>query len=364
LNQTQTRARGAISRRSLLAGVGVTIVIRPSDLRAATKAAFTVTELPADLANLTGAYGRAINRKATVVGVATGDLGPAAVRSRGKTAWSLPPADLPSIANAINDTGLIAGAVNDQAAIWKDDEPRMLAPFKEDRTSAFGINAQGVAVGSADKGAKSGVALRWDGKEVLELPSLGGSNNRATGINDAGIIVGYASQDETGDRVHAVRWVDGAVEDLGTLGGEIGQAMAINRHGQIVGSSTSEKGFSAVDHAFVWADGEMTRLGRLKSVTIHGRSGKIKLDRSVSVGINDAGVICGFSVSASENDPVSVATLWDGDEVLDLNSAIGKANRDLVLSSADGINRDRDLVCTGYLLDDPQTPRLFRLEPA
>jgi probable HAF family extracellular repeat protein len=342
----------------------VTILIRPSDLRAASKAAFTVTELPADLANLTGAYGRAINRKATVVGVATGDLGPAAVRSRGKTAWSLPPADQPSIANAINDAGQIAGAVNDQAAIWEDDEPRMLASFREDRTVAFGINAEGVTVGSADKGAKNGVALRWDGKEVVELPSLGGSNNRATGINDDGIIVGYASQDEAGDRVRAARWVDGEVEEIGTLGGQISQAMAINRHGQIVGSSTSEKGFSAVDHAFAWSDGEMTRLARLKSVTIRGRSGKIKLDRSVAVGLNDGGAICGFSVSASENDPISVATLWLDDEVLDLNSAIGKANREVVLSSADGINRDRDVVCTGYLLDDPQTPRLFRLKPA
>jgi probable HAF family extracellular repeat protein len=342
----------------------VTILIRPSDLRAATRAAFIVTELPADLANLSGAYGRAINRKATAVGVATGDLGPTAVRSRGKTAWSLPPADLPSIANAINDAGLIAGAVNDQAAVWEDDVPRMLAPFKEDRTAVYGVNSDSVAVGSADKGAKSGVALRWDGEDVRELPSLGGSNSRATAINDDGIIVGYSSKDEAGDLIRAVRWVDGTVEELGTLGGEISQAMAINRHGQIVGSSTSEDGFSAVDHAFAWTDGEMTRLARLKSVTIRGRSGKIKLDRSVAVAINDDGVMCGFSVSASENDPVSVATLWDGDDVLDLNSAIGKANRELVLSSADGINRDRDLVCTGYLLDEPQLPRLFRLEPA
>jgi uncharacterized membrane protein len=216
------------------------ILVRPSDLRAAAKAAFTVTELPADLANLSGSYGRAINRKATVVGVATGELGPAAVRSRGKTAWTLPPSDLPSIANAINDAGLIAGAVNDQAAIWKDDEPRMLGPFGEDRTAAFGINADGIAVGSADKGAKSGVALIWDGDDVAELPSLGGSNNRATGINDDSLIVGYASQDEAGDLVLAVRWVDGEVEELGTLGGQISQAMAINRRGQIVGSSTSE----------------------------------------------------------------------------------------------------------------------------
>jgi len=108
----------------------------------------------------------------------------------------------------------------------------------------------------------------------------------------------------------------------------------------------------------------MTRLERLGKVKIRGRSGTVKLDRSVAVGINDDGAICGFSVSASENDPISVATLWLGDGVLDLNAAIGTVNREIVLTSADGINRDRDLVCTGYLLDEPQIPRLFRLEPA
>ena len=353
-----------LNRRTLIAGVGLTIIALPTDLRAATEAAFTITEFPADLSNLSGTYGRAINRKATIVGIATGELGPAAVRSRGKTAWNLPPSDQPSLANAINDVGLIAGSVNDLAAVWEDDEPRMLATHGDDRTTAYAINADGIVVGSADKGAKSGVALRWTGKKVVELPSLGGASSRALGINADGVIIGYSSQDDAGDLVRAVRWVDDKIEEIGTLGGEISQAMAINNHGHIVGSSTSEKGFSAVDHAFRHVDGEMSRLARLGKVKIRGRSGTIKLDRSVAVGVNDDGAICGFSVSASENDPVSVATLWLGDEVLDLNAAIGKANREIVLTSADGVNRDRDLVCTGYLLDDPQIPRLFRLEPA
>jgi probable HAF family extracellular repeat protein len=364
LNQVSSRVPVLLNRRTLLAGVGVTIIARPFALRAATEAAFTVTELPADLSNLSGTYGRAINRKATIVGIATAELGPAAVRSRGKTAWNLPPSDQPSLANAINDAGLIAGSLNDLAAVWEDDEPRMLAAFGDDRTTAYGINADGIVVGSADKGAKSGVALRWAGKKVVELPSLGGASSRALGVNSDGVVVGYSSQDDAGDLVRAVRWVDGEIEEIGTLGGEISQAMAINSHGDIVGSSTSEKGFSAVDHAFRYVDGQMTRLERLGKVKIRGRSGTIKLDRSVAVGINDDGAICGFSVSASENDPISVATLWPGDEVLDLNAAIGKANREIVLTSADGINRDQDLVCTGYLIDEPQLPRLFRLQPA
>ncbi len=102
---------------------------------------------------------------------------------------------------------------------------------------------------------------------------------------------------------------------------------------------------------------------RLPRIRITGRSGSVRLDRSVALGLNDNGDICGSSSSASENDPASVATLWIGDKALDVNELIGKAGRELVLTSADGINRDRDLVCTGFLVDEPELPRLFRLTP-
>jgi hypothetical protein len=107
----------------------------------------------------------------------------------------------------------------------------------------------------------------------------------------------------------------------------------------------------------------MSMLGRLGRVKVSGRSGKVNLDRSVALGLNDQGEICGSSISASENDPVSVATLWIGEDVVDVNALIGKSARDVVLVSADGINRDRDLVCTGYLIDEPDLPRLFRVSP-
>ena len=89
-----------MSRRSLLARAGLFIVSRQSVGHAAEKVRFTVTELRADVDGHAGTFGRGINRKATIVGIATGELGPAAVRSRGKTAWNLPSSDLPSIANA------------------------------------------------------------------------------------------------------------------------------------------------------------------------------------------------------------------------------------------------------------------------
>lgn len=325
---------------------------------------FSVTELTADSDQIQAVHARAINRKATAVGIGTGENGPGAVRSRGDTSWLLPIEGSTSLAHAINARGVIAGSIDDFAAIWTDDVATMLAPFGTDRTTAYGINANGIVVGSADKGANQGVALVWAGEDIQELESLGGPSSRATGINDSGVATGYSTIDDSGEIIRAVIWNDHKIHDLGTLGGEKSQALAINNADVVVGCSTSDEGFSAVDHAFLWQGGEMKRLARIESVRIQGREERVKLDRSIALAINDAGDICGASMSASENDPISVATLWLGDDVINLNDTIGKQNRKFHLLSADGINQDREMVCTGYLLDDElMTPRMFRLMP-
>ena len=185
-------ANSSLSRRSVLAGAGSALLIRTGRASAA-ELEFTVTELPIDLDGHSGTFGRGINRKATVVGIATGEKGPVAVRSRGKKAWSLPSTDLPSIANAVNDAGIIAGALDNRAALWEDDEPRLLAEFGDDLTTAYGINRDGLVVGSADKGANRGVAVRWSGDRVIELPSLGGPSTRALAVNADGVIAGFST---------------------------------------------------------------------------------------------------------------------------------------------------------------------------
>lgn len=364
LNRSHSSSRaGTFTRRALIGASGLILISRSRPSRAAT-VSFAVTELAADGSGVSGVYGRAINRKATAVGIATGDAGPGAVRSRGETAWRLPISGTTSIANAINSAGVIAGSIDDRAAIWREDEAGMLAAFGTDRSTAYGINGAGVVVGSADKGANRGVALRWDGDAVEELPSLGGPSSRAVAINEDGLIAGYSTPDADGNVVRAVVWRDGELIELGTLGGEISQATAINAAGSVVGCSTSEEGFSAVDHAFVWKDATMTRLKRLGAVKIEGRSERVKLDRSIALGINADGDICGTSMSASENDMISVASLWIGEEAVNLNKAIAEAGGTVHLLSADGINDDRELVCTGYLLDDESMmPRMFRLVP-
>ena len=345
----------------MLAASGLTIISRPA-LMAAAEVSFTVTEL-AHESELLGATGRALNRKATVVGIGTGESGPVALRSRGKTMEPLAAGEGPGVAHAINDDGVIVGSVGNQAAMWVDDELVLLAPFGESLTTAFGISADGIIVGSADSGANSSRALRWDGDEAIELPSLGGPASRAVAISRDGTICGFSTLDDAGEQVRAVVWREGEATELPTLGGDVSEALAVNSRGLIAGHSTGEAGFSAVDHAVVWRDGEIEQLDALGQVKVRGRSDRIDLDRSVATGVNEVGGICGRSTSTSENGAISVATFWFDGSAIDLNAAIGRAGRDIVLTSADAINSDRELACTGYLVDDDSVTRVFRLRP-
>ena len=351
-----------ITRRTVLGAAGLTIISRDAPAIAA-EIAFSVTELIHGDETALGVTGRALNRKATVIGIGMGDSGPAALRSRGKELRPLPADEQPSVAHAVNDDDVIVGSVGNRAAMWADDELVLLPEFGDAFTTAYGINVDMQIVGSVDSGANSSQALLWDGDEVTELPSLGGPASRAVAISRDGTICGFSTLDEAGDQVRAVLWRDGEIVELPTLGGDVSEALAINRKNAIVGSSTREAGFSAVDHATVWRDGEPEELESIGRVKIRARSDRVKLDRSVAISINDDVDICGRSASASENGDISIATLWLDGKTVNLNATIGKANRDLVLTSADGINNDRELVCTGYLIEDETVTRVFRLQP-
>jgi probable HAF family extracellular repeat protein len=84
------------------------------------------------------------------------------------------------------------------------------------------------------------------------LGTLGGTFGSATGLNDAGEIVGVAT---TPDDVaaHAFFWSNGVMQDLGTINGdECSVAYHINARGQVVGTS----GDRCLEvHAFLWQRG-------------------------------------------------------------------------------------------------------------
>jgi len=80
-----------------------------------------------------------------------------------------------------------------------------------------------------------------------------------TGINDAGVVVGWSTTAGDVDR-HAFLWQGGSMTDLGTLGGNSSEAVGINRLGQIAGNSAAADGAT---HAVLWQSGTMTDLGTL-----------------------------------------------------------------------------------------------------
>jgi len=82
------------------------------------------------------------------------------------------------------------------------------------------------------------IAAAAESYTIEELPTLGGPESTALGINDLGDVVGYAEL--PGGEFRAVLWADGTLTDLGTLGGPFSIAYDINDNLRIVGQSESD----------------------------------------------------------------------------------------------------------------------------
>src|SRR5262249_29044786 len=152
------------------------------------------------------------------------------------------------------------------------------------------------------------------------LPTLGGNNGFATGVNNRGDIAGWAETavpDPTCVppqvlQFLAVRWEptpDGRQPvPLPLLPGDSSSAAtAINDRGQIVGISGScdqAVGRFTARHAVLWDRGRVTDLGNIGADSWN-----------TPAAINNRGDIAGFAAVAGTNpdDPVLHAFLWTRD---------------------------------------------------
>ncbi len=140
---------------------------------------------------------------------------------------------------------------------------------------------------------------------ITDLPSLGGTNNRANSINNRGWLAGFSNLSGNQTR-HAALWRDGALTDLGTLGGPnsattwsvkansgivagISQTSTPDPLGEAWSSAAFYPGATGTGYinlGFVWENGTMRALP-----TLGGNNG-------FATGANSRGQIVGWAETA------------------------------------------------------------------
>lgn len=197
-------------------------------------------------------------------------------------------------AYAISDNGFIVGetyTINTgslQATLFKTGSaPTTLNPSAYSSYSrAFGVNTDGIAVGSAIFGPTSNHAAAFTANApAIDLGTLGGASSQANGINNLGQIVGSSNPDANSFARATLFEIGKTPIDLGVLaGGNWSNATAINNLSQIVGASSTYWG----NHATLFSIGatpiDLDPLGQFGA--------------SSAFGINDSGQIIGTGQSS------------------------------------------------------------------
>ncbi|MBV8200793.1 MAG: hypothetical protein JOZ15_09245 [Acidobacteria bacterium] len=196
------------------------------------------------------------------------------------------------------------------------------------------------------------VGFLWRNGVMTALPTLGGANGFAAGINNRGQAVGWAENtihDPTCDtkgagqvlQFKAVVWEpSGQVVQLLSFHGEPDSAaVTINDRGQIAGISGTcgqAVGGVSANHAVLWDDGTVTDLGN----HLGGKGWNTPLS------INNEGVIVGFTnVSNDVGNPTFRGFIWtrgSGKET-SLDPLPGDA-----ISEAQSVNDDGQIVGISY----------------
>ncbi len=282
-----------------------------------------------------------------------------------------------SVASAINDKGEIVGGASTYCPpntseweghgfVWLEGMETNLG----NNAGALGINELGDAVGKVNWDDVSSSASLWkSGGQSTLLPGLGGDINIAHDINDAGQIAGAAS---TADGYHAVLWENGDIHDLHPDFAAQSYAWGINPAGHVVGYL-----YHPQIHPFIWKNGVITDLGFNGGALDISSSGLV-----VGWGGNSQGFVwedgriirdldgTGYGVSnscqivgvtESNDEPFFDATVWHGNETIDLNTLL-PAGSEWHLKFALDINEKGQIVAVGtrepggheqaFLIDD------------
>ena len=306
-----------------------------------------------------------------------------------------------AVANDINDQGEVvgqsaaAGGLGNFAVRWDaSHSPTNLSALGTSTISeAYSINNNGVIVGMSENGSGLRWATLWDGRGgLVDIHSAIGASGSSIpwGINDNGVIVGQANispgifsrgfiWDQTNPAMQAgsASYPGGSNYGVNNAGMIVGsgfffgdpddallavpddrggydyplinpsglnfsQARAINNSGMIIGH-TSWNSTSAGWNAAIFTGDDrdpVTTLGTLSG-----------LDTSEGLDINDNGMVVGYAWDGTFSGLDPRAWVWVEGTMYDLNDLIDDRSEFEVLSRANGVNNNGDIVGFGRLLD-------------
>ena len=236
--------------------------------------------------------------------------------------------------------------------LWQDGLKTPLPTLGGNNAQAVGINNHGQAVGFAEYNTQDPNcippqvldvgAIIWGpqpGEIHILAPLPGDISAWAIGINDHGQVAGVSGNCVSGNfngtgapPQHGVIWQNGAVTDLGNLGGSCYTfPWAINNRGQIAGQSCLP-GDQHV-HTFLWQKGTISDLGALPGDT-----------DSTAFGLNDRGTIVGGSC----NQNGCRAYIWQHGVMTDLNTLVKPGSTSLYLWYGNDINSRGEIAAYAF----------------
>lgn len=258
---------------------------------AAASAEYTITDLGANIQP----YG--ISNNGIIAGVSTGTSPIGAVVGKAGALQRIAALGLESQANAVNSGGLAAGyhyldGTQKRAFLRPDGQP--LNDFDVTALEASDVSEFDQLSGSALAGGQRRAFIFHAKTGRLNiLPTLGGAEGWANGLNNLGTVVG-AAQEASGALKGVVYFTSAKrVVNLGALAGFSGsEASAVNDSSHVVGWVFNEPAsLSTNKRAFVWVEqGGVTGVQDL---------GVLGTDvGSAANDINNAGHVVGYSVAA------------------------------------------------------------------
>jgi probable HAF family extracellular repeat protein len=234
---------------------------------------------------------------------------------------------------------------------WQDGVMTALPTLGGYDGYAAGVNNNGQIVGWAENNVHDPTcnapeqvlqfeAVIWGPKltEITQLPPYPGDpDSAATAINDKGQVVGISGlcSNAVGgaSAKHALLWENGVPTDLGNIGGGAWNTpVAINNHGQVVGfaNTSGDENAAPSPSAFIW-----TKATGMKELPAIGED-----SNAIAFDINEKGQVVGQSDGATLR-----AFLYEGGVICDLNALI-QPDSSLYLTLAQGINNRGEIAGT------------------